>query len=229
MKNKQKESRIYQMRRLSILVIFFILGAAAVSTAQTDPKAKAILAEVSKKYSALNTFRAEFTYSVNNPQAGINQTQSGTMYAQPKTNKYKVVLKNQELTSDGKNQWTYLKDEKEVQVNEVDNASNAINPARIFTIYQKGYKYIYTGNIKQNTRVYQVIDLSPVDSKQSFFKVRLTIDKVKKQITKAVIFDKNGSHYTYTVNALVPNVKLADSFFTFDAKKHPGVEVVDLR
>lgn len=138
-------------------------------------------------------------------------------------------MSNQELISDGKSQWTYLKEDKEVQLSDVDKSSNALNPARIFTIYEKGFKYLYTGDIKQNSRVYHVIDLTPLDSKQSFFKVRLTIDKLSKQISKALIFDKNGSHYTYTLRNFVPNAKVSESVFTFDAKKYPGVELVDLR
>jgi len=138
-------------------------------------------------------------------------------------------MKDQELISDGKSQWTYLKSDKEVQLSDVDNSSKALNPAKIFTIYEKGFKYLYTGDVKQNSRVYHVIELSPMDSKQSFFKVRLTIDKQTKRISKALIFDKNGSHYTYTIKTFTPNVKVPETIFTFDPRKHPGVEVVDLR
>ncbi|PWG79725.1 LolA family protein [Pararcticibacter amylolyticus] len=216
------------MRRifLSALVIIFSVFA---SEAQTDAKAKAILAAVSKKYSSYSTIKTDFTYTINNPQAKINQTVSGTLYTQPRTNKYFVSMNDQELISDGKNQWSYLKADKEVQLSAVDNSSKSLNPAKIFTIYEKGFKYLYTGDVKQGGRVYHVIDLSPTDNKQSFFKVRLNIDKLSRQITKALIFDKNGSHYTYTIKTFTPNVKVAESFFAFDPKKHPGVELVDLR
>ena len=46
-------------------------------------------------------------------------------------------MTNQELFSDGKSQWTYLKKDKEVQVSNVDNSGDAINPAKIFTVYEK--------------------------------------------------------------------------------------------
>ncbi len=211
------------------LSAFLIAGCTISVLAQTDTKAKAILAAVSKKYSSYNIIKTDFTYSINNPQAKINQTQPGTLYSQSKTNRYRVIMKGQELISDGKNQWTYLKDDQEVQLSAVDNSSNALNPAKVFTIYEKGFKYLYTGDIRQNSRIYHVIDLSPVDSKQSFFKVRLTIDKLNKQVSEVLIFDKNGSHYTYTVKSFTPNAKVSESLFSFDAKKYPGVEVVDLR
>lgn len=206
-----------------------MLGNIGIVLGQTDVKAKAILAEVSKKYRSYDVVKSDFVFTLNNPQAKINQSQSGTLYAKSKANKYKVILNSQELISDGKSQWTYLKDDKEVQLSEVDNSPNALNPAQLFTIYEKGFKYLYTGDSKLSNRVVQGIDLTPLDSKQSFFKIRLSIDKLNRQISKAIVFDKNGSHYTYTIKSFTPNVKVSDAIFAFDSKKYPGVEVVDLR
>ncbi len=216
------------MRKVILLVIG-ILGSTTALFAQKDAKAKTILAEVSKKYRSYNVIRTEFTYAINNPQANVKETKQGTFFVQSNTNKYKIMLDDQELMSDGKSQWTYLKDDKEVQINEVDNSPNALNPAKIYTIYEKGYKYIYLGDTKSNGLSYHTIDLTPIDSKSSFFKIRLSIGKLNKQIKSAVIFDKNGSRYTYTINSFTSTVKISDSFFSFDKKNYPGVEIVDLR
>lgn len=209
----------------ALIITGFVTGAAA----QTDAKAKAILADVSKKYRSYDVIKTEFSYTLENPQAKIKETQTGTLFVRSKANKYKVLLKGQELISDGKSQWTYLKADKEVQVSEVDNSSDALNPAKIFTIYEKGFKSLYTGDTKANGKTYHNIDLTPSDSKRTFFKVRLKVDKATKQISNAVIFDKNGNRYTYTIKTFTPNVKVSESTFAFDAKNYPGVEVVDLR
>jgi outer membrane lipoprotein-sorting protein len=132
--------------------------------------------------------------------------------------------------SDGKNQWTYLKKDKEVQVSDADKSGDGLNnPAQIFTMYEKGFKYLYTGEQKIAGKVYQNIELTPEDDKKAIFKVKLTIDKVKKQLYSALLFDKNGNRYTYTVRTFTPNVPAPDATFAWDAKGHPGVEVVDLR
>lgn len=212
-----------------VLSAMLIIGSVAGVVAQTDAKAKAILSEVSKKYRSYDIIKTDFTFTLDNPQAKVKETQVGTLYAKAKSNKYKVVLKSQELISDGKSQWTYSKADKEVQLSAVDNSSTSINPAQIFTIYEKGFKYLYGGEKKVNNRVVHVIDLTPTDSKRSFFKVRLNVDKVSKQISNAIIFDKNGNRYTYLIRTFTPNVKIPESTFAFDSKKYPGVEVVDLR
>ena len=212
-----------------IIGALIIMGSGFSAYAQSEVKAKEILAEVSKKYRAYDVVKTDFSYTLENPQAKIKETQLGTLIVKSKLNKYKIILKGQELISDGKNQWTYLKADKEVQLSEVDNSSDALNPAKLFTIYEKGFKSVYTNDTKLNGKTLHVIDLTPLDGKRSFFKVRLQIDKLTKQIMNAVIFDKNGNRYTYTIKTFMPNVKVPESTFTFDSKLYPGVELVDLR
>ncbi|MFA6946110.1 MAG: outer membrane lipoprotein carrier protein LolA [Pedobacter sp.] len=216
------------MKKLFIAA-FLVLGSGMSVMAQSEVKAKEILAEVSKKYRSYDVIKTEFSYTLENPEAKIKETQTGTLFVRSKVNKYKVILKGQELISDGKNQWTYLKADKEVQLSEVDNSSDALNPAKLFTIYEKGFKSVYTNDSKVNGKTLHNIDLSPTDTKRSFFKVKLQIDKLSKQIVNAVIFDKNGNRYTYTIKTFTPNIKVPESTFAFDSKLYPGVEVVDLR
>ena len=224
------------MKKLFV-TIAFCTGAVLSLFAQKDVTAKVILNKVSEKYRAYNMVRTDFDFTLNNPQANIKETQSGVLTAQIKGNKFVVVLYSpgnktnvaQEIISDGKTQWTYLAKDKEVQVNNADNSGEGLNPAQVFTIYEHGYKYLYTGEVKIGGRVYQQIDLTPEDIKKSFFKIRLTIDKMKKEIYSALIFDKNGNRYTYTLKTFVPNPPVSAGTFSFDAAAHKGVEVVDLR
>ncbi|MES2266607.1 MAG: outer membrane lipoprotein carrier protein LolA [Bacteroidota bacterium] len=220
------------------LFLYLILSATTVTAAfaQKDNDAKLILNKLSKQYRSYDAVKTDYSLTVDNQQANVKQTFNGTLIAQSKTNKYKVIAYAagtkkvmQDIISDGKNQWTYLKDANEVQLSAADNSEEGFNPAKIFTMYEKGYKYIYTGQQKLAGKIYQVIDLTPEDSKKTFFKVRLMIDKVKNQLYSAQIFDKNGSKYTYTLRTFTPNYKVAESAFVFDKKTYPGVEVVDLR
>ncbi len=226
-----------------ILIFSFLISITTFAFAQKgvekDATAKAILNKVSEKYRAYDVVKTDFDFTLDNPQAGVKETQSGTLIAKSKANKFKVTILSpgtgskpeaaQEIISDGKTQWTYLKKDNEVQINNVDNSGEGLNPAQVFTIYEHGYKYIYNGETKIGGKVYQEIDLTPEDIKKTFFKVRLEIDKVKKQIYSALIFDKNGNKYTYTLRSFVPNIQVPDNTFSFDPKMHKGVEVVDLR
>lgn len=209
-------------------LILFLLTLFSNTYAQTDAQANAILAGVSKKYKSFDVVKTEFSYTIKNPQASINETQNGTLYVKSKLNKYKIILGAQELISDGKVQWTYLKNDNEVQLSGIDNSANALNPAQIFTIYEKGFKSVYLGDTKINNIVYQNIELAPL-ADRSFSKIKLRINKQQKQISNIIVYDKNGNVYTYLIKSFVPNVKVADTLFSFDTKKYPGVDVVDLR
>ncbi|HEX7367924.1 MAG TPA: outer membrane lipoprotein carrier protein LolA [Pelobium sp.] len=212
-------------------IVYLLIGFLSISNltfAQSDATAKAILAGVSKKYRSYDVVKAEFIYTIKNPQANINESQEGTLYSKSKANKYKVAVANQELISDGKVQWTFLKNDNEVQISEIDNSSNALNPAKIFTMYEKGFKYVYLGETTIGGKKYQNIELAPLQNR-SFSKIKLRIDKANKQVANIVVNDKNGNVYTYLVKSFTPNVKVSDSIFSFDAKAHPGVDVVDLR
>jgi len=216
--------KINKQFTLLIVFLFTTIGLFA----QDDPKAKAILAGVSKKYNSYDVVKADFSYNIKSPQSNVNTTQNGTLYVRSKQNKYKVNLDGQELISNGQIQWTFLKNDNEVQISEIDNSSNALNPAQIFTIYEKGFKYVYLGETTIGGKIYQNIELAPLISR-SFSKIKLRIDKQNKQINNIVVNDKNGNVYSYLIKAFTPNVKVAESTFSFDPKKYPGVDIVDLR
>lgn len=224
------------MKKLFLYLTLFT-ATAGTAFAQKDTEAKAILSGVSQKYRSYNTVKSDFVITIQNTQAGVNETQNGTLLTQTKANKFKLSIYTtpaktalaQEITSDGKTQWTYMVKEKEVQVNDASNNTDGMNPAQLFTMYEKGYKYLFTGLQKVAGKSYQVVELTPTDAKQSIFKVKLFVDKLKKQIYSAQLFDKNGNRYNYTIKTFTPNATVAADAFTFNPKAHPGVEVVDLR
>ncbi len=228
------------MRIKEVLVFGLIIFTSTTALkAQTDVKAKVILDGVSKKYKAFSAIKSDFSYVLDNPQENVKSyKQSGTIIANPKTNKFRVTVYDgsgstktidQEIISDGKTQWTYLKKDNEIQINDADSNPQSLNPAQVFTIYEKGYKYLFTGEVKQQGVIYQQIDLTPVDSKKPFFKIKLLVNKAKSLIYSAAVFDKNGSKYTYILNSAATDYKGADTVFGFNKKNYPGVEVVDLR
>lgn len=213
------------MRRILLVAIamFLVTGVYA----QGDKKAKDILSAVSSKYKSYKSMRAEFSYTLENPQAKIKETQSGNIVLSGA--KYRLGIAGQEIICDGKTIWTYMKEAKEVQVNDVDPTAEGIKPSEIFTMYEKGFLYKFVDEKTVAGKVQQNIELTPTDKTKQFFKIKLTIDKSSKQIIKSLIFDKNGNRYTYAIKSFTPNFAVNASTFSFDAKKYPGVEVVDLR
>jgi len=219
------------------LFILFVLVSSFAAFAQKDAAAKAILGPLSQKYRSYKAIKTDFTFTLDNPAQNMKASQNGTLTVEPKTNKYHIALFaqgsnkdiEQEIISDGKSQWSYNRGEKEVQLTNAEHNSTSFNPAQLFTMYEHGYKYLYTGEVKQGGKIYQQVDLSPEDDKSNFFKIRLSIDKAKKIIYSVLVFDKNGSRYNYLLKDFMPNPPVTADTFSWDAKTHAGIEVVDLR
>jgi hypothetical protein len=55
------------------------------------------------------------------------------------------------------------------------------------------------------------------------------VDVASANVLESKIYEKSGTRYIYKVNKLNSSVTLSDEFFSFDVKKFPGVNVVDLR
>mgnify|MGYP003340021237 FL=1 len=220
------------IKQISLTVFLFIaIVALSLSGSYAQPvdtkTAATILSGVSAKYKTFTTVKATFSMKSESSANAVTEQQSGTLYV--KGNKYKLELTNQEIFCDNTKIWTYLKDANEVQVNNYEPDADEITPTQIFTIYEKNFLCGYIEEKTINGKVYQVIDMTPNDKSKTYFKVRLMIDKVEKTIYSAKIFNKDGTKLTFEIQKLTQNTTIADTFFTFDAKQHPGVEVVDLR
>jgi outer membrane lipoprotein-sorting protein len=201
------------MKQLLFAVTAIVLMATQPSFAQ-DAKAKSILEATQKKMGSLKTLKAAFTLKVLSKSGKVQNTNKGSFLM--KGEKYHITIPGQEIISDGKTVWTYMKDANEVQVSNNNPSEQTMSPAKLFTnVYDKDYNYRYLASRKIAGKACDIIEMTPKKAGQ-FTKVELAIEK-------------NGNQYQYEVSSAALNPALADSQFTFDAKGHPKVEVVDLR
>lgn len=213
------------MKKLVFGVILIFLG--TTSFAQYDPKALETLEAMSKKYKAITAFEASLTSSLTNESEGVKEEFKGKIIV--KGEKFKLSLDDQEIINNGTTVWTYLPSAKEVNIDNYDPGSDDINPIKIFDIYKKGFKYLYLADKTEAGVVLEEIDLVPEKKDAQYFKIKMMIVKKDKSIQSWTMFDKSGNRYKYTITKFTPNIKVDDASFTFDPKKYPGVEVIDLR
>ncbi len=193
----------------------------------SDPKAKVLLDEVSKKYKSFSSIDAKFTFQTENGQQNKTTTENGRVYL--KGEKYRVEIGKQIVICDNKSVWTYMKDINELQINDYEPNKDEITPSNMFTIYQNDFDYLMNADEAIDKVNCAVVDLKPKKSDKPFFKVRIWIDKNAKYIKRMKIFDKNGNRYIYTVTSFNGKANLEDAIFKFDTSKYPGVKVEDLR
>lgn len=195
---------------------------------KNDQDAQKILDGVSAKFKGFKSVTAKFTLKSENSAGKVQGSKSGTVNM--KGGKYHITLATQEIFCDGSNTWTYDKSSNEVQINKFDGASGTITPQKMFTdFYSKDFLIKSNGAVKLSGKSLEEIELTPIDKTKTFFKVLVDVDKASHMVKQTKIFEKAGNRYTYSVSSMTTSGVLPDALFTFDARKYPKVEVVDLR
>ncbi len=211
-----------------LMISSFGIQAQNNSIGNSDPDAKKILDAVSSKFKGFKGVQSNFTYTVEDTKGKTQGSQKGNLLM--KGSKYKIVMDDKQIFSDGVTVWTYDKSANEVTISKLDPSVNTITPQKLFTnFYDKDFLYKLNGEKKLAGKTVQEIELTPVDKTKSFHKVYLYVDKVTKTIQSTKVLDKSGNRFTYTVSNMKSNAVLTDTQFIFDKKKFPGVEEVDLR
>ncbi|MBX2968414.1 MAG: outer membrane lipoprotein carrier protein LolA [Cyclobacteriaceae bacterium] len=213
------------MKKYAIALLLALFAKASI--AQYDPKALEILEAMSKKYKAFTSFEANITSSMTNDVEGIKEEFKGKITV--KGDKFRLAMDDQEIINNGTTVWTYLPAAKEVNIDNYDPDADEINPSKIYELYKKGFKYLYLEDQTENGVLCEVVDLVPEKKDAQYFKIKMNIGKKDRSIQSWTMFDKSGNKYKYSITKFTPNVAVADAFFTFDPKKYPGVEVIDLR
>ena len=211
----------------NLFLAFLTLVLAITASAQYDPKALEILDAMSKKYKSIPSFEANFSVVLTNDVEKINETFKGKMTV--KGDKFRMVLPEQEVINNGSTIWTYLPDAKEVNIDNYDPSSEDVNPSKIYDLYKKNFKYLYLQERIEGGVMCEEIDLVPEKKDAQFFKIKMLINKKTKNVQSWTMFDKGGNRYKYSITAFTPDANVEDTYFSFDPKKYPGVEVIDLR
>lgn len=200
--------------------------------AQSDPKAEAILKDVSATNSAYDNLHVDFSYTLENEQAGINDTRSGELTLSGV--KFHLQLMGQDIYSDGKIVWYVMKEDYEVHIKSLEEfkAETDLDPANIFTQYDQGFKSKFHGKETFEGQAVVAVDLFPEDPGQKpYSRVRLGVDEKTNHIVYSKTFGKDGTNYLLEVKEMKKNQDLASDRFTFSREKFEEMEfdIVDFR
>jgi outer membrane lipoprotein-sorting protein len=214
-----------QLILISIFSVFVLAG-----YAQQDAKAKEILEKVSKTTQSLASLDAKFSFEMENKAENVKDKNVGSIVLKGKKYKLNIPQLGTQITCDGKTIWTYMVNSNEVTIANLDESTDELmDPAKIFTIYEKGFNYKFLSEtVDAGVPVYN-IELTPQKPSGDIQKIKLMIDKQKMLIHGAVMNGKDGNIINVIVTQLKTDGVYTDSDFVFDSKKFKGIEVVDMR
>jgi len=198
------------MKRISIIMV-----AALMSMGSFAQSAKAVLDKAAGTITAQSGVKANFKMTT------ANGSTSGTIAIKGK--KFYATTPQAKVWFDGKTQWTYLKNNDEVNVSNPTEAQlQAINPYNFIHLYKRGYTY--TMNTAGTDYVIHLVANSTDRKIKELF---ISVNKKTYQ-PKQVKMLQGKKWTTFDINS-IKKENIADSQFRFNAKDFPKAEVIDLR
>src|SRR5574344_1637488 len=199
------------MKKVFLFILIFCSFSAF--SQNVDGGATTILQNVSKKYQAFTTMQINYTYKVVKDKKTLSALTGNVII---KGNKYYISYDNQYFYCNGITMWNYQKATNEVSIFDYEESNDdMLNPAKMLNNWQKEYTAKFIREEVESGKTIQVIDLTPKVG-QSYYKIRLVINKSNLNILRSSIYQKDNSIHTYYFDKFVTNAAIADSQFVFD-------------
>ncbi len=210
------------MKYLILLVGLF----SATITFSQDAKAQGILDKLSKKIKDQKSFYIEFSAAIKSA-SGTTKTESGKGWV--KGNKYSATYGENTIISNGLKTWTVIKKEKTVYISDANDKDNdAMNPKKIMTIWETGFKNKYDKEETLNGKKVHVISLFPkTPASANYHTITLYVGKDDGELKKAIMKGKDATVTTYTMSKFTSNPTVDDKKFIYDKTKFVGYKEVD--
>jgi outer membrane lipoprotein-sorting protein len=198
------------MKRICFLITSALLSAAIYAQTATSVLDKAAATVTMKE-----GVKADFKMS------GSMGSTTGTIVIKGK--KFHATTPQASVWFDGKTQWTYMKDNDEVNISTPNESQlQAINPYNFLNLYKKGYKATLNSNGNNH-----VVHLTASSADRKIKELFVTVDKKTYQPTQVKLLQ--GKKWSVFDITNLKKQATADAEFRFNAKEFPHAEIIDLR
>lgn len=207
------------MKTKNIIACLFLLFVTQAITAQNN--AEVLIRVLVNQVKSHQNMEMKFSYQISPDEKTLIDALKGKAWLQGEA--YKIELPEQQTISDGKTIWSYLVDDEEVLVsNATEGTDNT--PLKLLTSLDKNYAATLTNIDAQGNAVIEL-----ANPKGQYKRITLKINAKKTELKNVDIYMEDGSKVMITIEEMKFDQQLDDKFFSFDAKKHPNVDVIDMR
>ncbi|MBR5324416.1 MAG: outer membrane lipoprotein carrier protein LolA [Muribaculaceae bacterium] len=210
------------MKKYSYYIIYIILLMIAAPLYAQNGKCNILLDNVIKEYDASNGVSANF--SICTESNGYASETSGKIVLNGKM--FSFTTTEMECGYDGETLWTYIKNNNEINLSipEEEEIIN-INPYLLIKNYSKRFKCSFAGKSGDM----ETVVLSPKSSADNIVSVKVTINSKLLCLSRIEVANKDNSKIVIKVSDYNSRINVDKAKFSFDKKKYPNIEIIDLR
>lgn len=195
--------------------ICFLITMALMSIGASAQTAKSVLDKAAATVTMKDGVKADFKMT------GSMGSTSGSIIIKGKM--FHATTPQASVWFDGKTQWTYMKNNDEVNISNPTEAQlQAINPYNFINLYKKGYKSTLNSSGSSH-----VVHLTATSAERKIKELFITVDKKTYHPTQVKLLQ--GKKWTIFDITNLKKQSATDAQFRFNAKEFPHAEIIDLR
>ena len=215
---KSIKSKIFRSASLIALLIFSI----SASFAQNSPRSV-----LDKASATLNGSGVTASFSIN-VFNGTKLLGSSNGSISIKGNKFYASTSQNIIWFDGKTEWTYVKRNDEVNVNNPTEAQlQSMNPYRFISLYKKGFSLSMSDTKLRGGSAYSV-HLKAQNKNSEIQEMYIVVNKSNYQPMSVRMRKGDKQWYSISISNLQDKA-LNDNIFRFNHSDFPKAEIIDLR
>ena len=209
------------------IILLFTLFSLNLVHSQNDIRAEKLLNSVSEKIDSSETFKINFTYTLENLIENINQDSDGSIVI--KDDNYLLKFMGIKQLCDSKKVYSIVPENEEIIISNIDeDESETIKPSKLLKFYREGYLILWDKKELILEKEIQFVKLIPINSNSDIDYLQLGIDISNNDIVKLIEIGKNKTKTILTVNQLQYDIEIDLNFFVFSEEDYPDYYIENL-
>ena len=209
------------------IILLFTLFSLNLVHSQNDIRAEKLLNSVSEKIDSSETFKINFTYTLENLIENINQDSDGSIVI--KDDNYLLEFMGIKQLCDSKKVYSIVPENEEIIISNIDeDESETIKPSKLLKFYREGYLILLDKKELILEKEIQFVKLIPINSNSDIDYLQLGIDISNNDIVKLIEIGKNKTKTILTVNQLQYDIEIDLNFFVFSEEDYPDYYIENL-
>ena len=209
------------------IILLFTLFSLNLVHSQNDIRAEKLLNSVSEKIDSSETFKINFTYTLENLIENINQDSDGSIVI--KDDNYLLEFMGIKQLCDSKKVYSIVPENEEIIISNIDeDESETIKPSKLLKFYREGYLILWDKKELILEKEIQFVKLIPINSNSDIDYLQLGIDISNNDIVKLIEIGKNKTKTILTINQLQYDIEIDLNFFVFSEEDYPDYYIENI-